>query len=66
MANAKANASAGGSPAKYENPMPKTMSGEKMGAYGPNQLKKVPDNTIRSRNMKRQDKNKKPKKHNPY
>ena len=66
MANAQANASAGGSPAKHQriDVMPVDTHGNKMGEYGPNWLKNVPQNSIRSKNMKRQDKAKK-KKHNP-
>ena len=71
MANAQANASAGGSPAKYEVIMPKDIHGQKMGNYGENWVKDAPGNTIRSKNMKRMMKakpsqRKKPRSHNPY
>ena len=57
MANAQANASAGGSPAKYE--VRKSMG---MG-YSHKSMRKTYSNSIRSKNIK---KAKKPKSHNPY
>lgn len=60
MANAQANASAGGSPAKYEVRMKgkKTMS---MG-YSKKSMKKTYSNSIRAGNVKRVKKGS----HNPY